>query len=296
MKKVTLACSLLAVALSAQAQVTLYAQDFSNGMPANYQLWNLDSLTPDDPALATMADSAWTVRNITAQGFTGGQAAFSVSWYVGDAGPSDDWMVLPGINVGSNVTMLKWDAMAITSSGTYRDRYQVFISNDSTYNGFSLTAPYFDTQDSGEVVTPTTRMLDLTALGFANERIYIAFRNWTKPYNPPVSVGGNELCIDNIAVTQFMNTQEWGESTFAIKAFPNPAQGSTSISFELQDADDIQVFVYNLRGQVVAHQPARLFQAGAHVLPVNLDGLAPGSYLLSLEGVNGKAVTRILVQ
>lgn len=295
MKKVTLACSLLAAAWSAQAQITLYAQDFSNGMPSNFQLWNLDSLTPDDPALATMEDSAWTVRNITAQGFTGGPAAFSVSWYVGDAGPSDDWMVLPGINVGQGA-MLAWDAMAITSSGTYRDRYQVFISNDSTYNGFSLTAPYFDTQDSGEVVTPVTRMLDLGALGFENERIFIAFRNWTKPYNPPVSVGGNELCVDNIAVTQTLSTQEWGHGVSGLKVYPNPAQGSTQVTFDLQASDDIQIHVFNLRGQVVAHDPLGLLQAGVHTFPVQLQGLAAGAYLISVEGAQGKVVTRILVQ
>ena len=151
----TLFAAFLFSGLSSQI---VFEEYFDNGMPAAVVLENLDELTPDDPDLATMADSAWTVRNVSAQGFGGGSgsnAAFSVSWYVGDEGPSDDWMILPGVDVG-NDPYLSWTGMAITSSGDFRDQYQVFVvSEGQDIANFFLAAPIFDTGQTGEDIEET---------------------------------------------------------------------------------------------------------------------------------------------
>jgi hypothetical protein len=169
-------------------EAQLFFDDFEDNNLEGYTLYNLDGLTPDDPDLDTMADSAWTVRFISSQGWETGYSAFSVSWYVGDEGPSDDWLITPAIEIGEGA-ILEWDAMAITSSGDFRDRYEVFISNSPELDDLGLLAPEFTMGDTGEVDFPIHRVLDLGALGFANETIYVAFRNNTQPFNPDDPIG-----------------------------------------------------------------------------------------------------------
>ena len=173
----------------ASAQI-LYSEDFESGFPTDIVLANLDGLTPDDPDLVTMADSAWTVRFISTQSFgngVGSNGAFSVSWYQGDEGPSNDWMILPAVTLGSD-PYLSWTAMAITSSGDFRDQYQVFVATGGqTIDDFITAAPVFDTGSMGEEIEETAHVIPLG--DYANETVYIAFRNFTQPYDSSQPTG-----------------------------------------------------------------------------------------------------------
>ncbi len=292
---VVLCCGLL----SAQAQGT-YLENFENGMPADYHLVNLDGLTPDDPDLATLADSAWTTRFISSQGWTNGNAAFSVSWYQNDAGPSNDWMVTPAISIGANA-VLTWDAMAITSSGDFRDRYQVFIGTDTAISSFSALAPVYDTGDTGEVVIPVARMIDLAANGYQNQTIHIAFRNFTQPYNSSEPVGpgngGNELAIDNIQVTDVVGVEEALSRNFtSLDIFPQPANDAVRVRLALEKPEDLMVHIYNLHGQVVAKEVLGRFAQGEQETHLDISQLAPGSYLMHFFGDNSRGTQRLVIQ
>ncbi|MFN3951444.1 MAG: T9SS type A sorting domain-containing protein [Thermaurantimonas sp.] len=261
----------------------VYFENFENGMPSNYILRNLDGLTPDDPGLATMKDSAWTVRLITSQGWPHNLSAFSVSWYVNDQGPSDDWMILPAITIGPNA-ILKWAAMAITSSGIYRDRYQIFISEDTSIASFAANPPVFDTSDSGEVAAPVNRQIDLASKGWANKTIHIAFRNWTKPYNPPVSQGGNELAIDNIEVINSSTGLSEISNLKGLSVFPNPVADFAKIQFSIERADDLKVYILDLGGKVVKQYTLGSIQPGTNEAVLDVSDLKAGVYFLSIEG------------
>lgn len=261
----------------------VYFENFENGMPSTYILRNLDGLTPDDPGLATMKDSAWTVRLITSQGWPHNLSAFSVSWYVNDQGPSDDWMILPAITIGPNA-ILKWAAMAITSSGIYRDRYQIFFSEDTSIASFAANPPVFDTSDSGEVASPVNRQIDLASKGWANKTIHIAFRNWTKPYNPPISQGGNELAIDNIEVINSSTGLSEISNLEGLNIYPNPAVDQVKIEFSIEKADDLNVFILDLGGKAVKHHKLGVMQPGRCEAIIDLRDLKAGVYFLSIEG------------
>lgn len=291
MKKVYALAIFMAIGAVASAQ-QVYFENFENGMPSNYILRNLDGLTPDDPGLATMADSAWTVRLITAQGWPHNLSAFSVSWYVNDQGPSDDWMILPPITIGPNA-ILKWAAMAITSSGIYRDRYQIFISEDTSIASFAANPPVFDTSDSGEVAAPVNRQIDLAAKGWTNKTIRIAFRNWTKPYNPPVSVGGNELAIDNIEVINSNVGLSEISNLKGLNVYPNPAADRIRVAFSLEKADDLKVYILDLGGKVVKYIPIGVLDAGSQEATLDIADLKAGVYFLSIEGRGTAASQKI---
>ena len=113
---VQLVCvAVMLATLSATAQETI-VYDFEDGvMPESFTLINRDMLVPNQPEDAGFADTAWMVIE---SGLLESFAALSISWYVNDAGPADDWMILPKISVTEN-SMLSWTAISTTSSGNF---------------------------------------------------------------------------------------------------------------------------------------------------------------------------------
>lgn len=292
-------CILAVLFFSAQSQI-IFEEYFDDGMPETFVLENLDGLVPDDPSLATMADSAWTVRFISTQGFGGGvgsNAAFSVSWYVNDEGPSDDWMILPGIELGSD-PYLQWSAMAITSSGTFRDRYQVFVVTEGQeIENFFLSAPLFDTGEEGENIEETFRSLELS--DFAGQTVYIAFRNFTQPYNPSLPSapgnGGNELAVDNIVVSDGpVSVQEVTHEHIRVRTWPQPA--SEQLRFELpMDVTQLSWSLYDLTGRMVASNDARQFHPANTPVRLDVAHLPTGNYILNIVADDQIASTPVLI-
>ena len=119
--------AVLLATVSASAQETII-YDFEDGeMPEEFTLINRDMLVPNEPDDAGFADTAWMVIE---SGLLESFAALSISWYVNDDGPADDWMILPKITVTDN-SMLSWTAISTTSSGDFPDSYQVLINAGS---------------------------------------------------------------------------------------------------------------------------------------------------------------------
>lgn len=298
MKAILLLCALCLTQTLLLAQGT-YLEDFENGMPADYHLVNLDGLTPDNPGLVNLTDSAWTTRNVTAQGWPHGNSAFSVSWYQNDTGPSNDWMVTPAIAIGANA-LLSWDAMAITSSGDYRDRYQVYIGTDTAIASYAALTPVYDTGDTGEVAVPVSRMIDLAANGFQNQSIHIAFRNFTEPFNSNEPIGpgngGNELAIDNIQVTDVVAVSEALAQNFQSLAIsPNPARDHVQLHFELAHPTELTLQIYDIQGQEIQSLELGRFGRGKQEKELHLTALAPGNYLLHFRGEGTYATQKLIL-
>lgn len=296
MKKVYFIAMMFA-AISLQAQ-TYFFDDFESNSLDGYTLFNLDQLVPDDPDLINMADSAWTIKTITSQGWTHGLSAFSVSWYVNDAGPSDDWLITPAITVGE-AAVLSWNAMAITSSGSFRDQYQVFVATAATLEAFSEAAPIFDTGSVGELATPQSRSINLSELGYTNQTIYIAFRNWTQPFTSGSpggnGNGGNELCIDNIRVEGVSSIANRTQNTGQVNVYPNPAGGDfVNISIELLESDAINVRLIDINGKEVFTTNMGTLVTGTHLIQPGIDALPTGKYLIQITGTKTYLVKELI--
>ncbi|MBK7410827.1 MAG: choice-of-anchor J domain-containing protein [Saprospirales bacterium] len=259
MKKVLPICMMVSFLLSSLPSFSqvLFNEDFENGWTEGFTMINVDGLTPDDPDLVGLADSAWSVRYITQAGWNS-NVGFSVSWYLNDEGPSNDWMILPAVNLGNN-TVLSWVGMAITSSGNYRDRYQVAISTGGpVIEDFEQNALLFDTGEMGEEITPQSRMINLADAGYANQTVYLAFRNFTAPYNPDLPSGpgngGNELMIDDIGVEVLSSTSESLLQAIDLQVSPNPAQDHIRVSYVQTESGSATVTVRDLFGRTYLQQ------------------------------------------
>lgn len=68
-----------------------------------------------------------------------------------------------------------------------------------------------------------------------------------------------------------------------LQLFPNPSNGLFQLKITLDDAEQIEVEVINLLGSVLKKEAHKLV-SGDHSLPINLDQLPAGTYLIRVRG------------
>jgi hypothetical protein len=70
--------------------------------------------------------------------------------------------------------------------------------------------------------------------------------------------------------------------TRLIGAYPNPCSTNTTIRFELQKAEKVNISICNLVGQALGTLTDQSYPAGNHELKCNISNLSPGSYIVKL--------------
>lgn len=76
--------------------------------------------------------------------------------------------------------------------------------------------------------------------------------------------------------------------------YPNPATDNITISYNLDEASDVQLRVYNVLGEIVKSQFMSNVEAGVHNYSVNLDDMPMGIYLFSLNTKQGLKTARVV--
>ena len=77
--------------------------------------------------------------------------------------------------------------------------------------------------------------------------------------------------------------------------YPNPFNPSTRIDFTLPRQAEVQVAVYNLRGEMVAELVNGRLAAGSHQLTFNAEGLASGIYIYTIRSGEFAAAKRMVL-
>lgn len=83
-----------------------------------------------------------------------------------------------------------------------------------------------------------------------------------------------------------------------LQLWPNPASASSEVSlaFSLDEPMALQVSVLSVNGRQVLDLGSRLYPAGLNVAALPLDGLAPGLYLVLLQGDGATGLARLVVR
>ncbi|MCB0535420.1 MAG: T9SS type A sorting domain-containing protein [Saprospiraceae bacterium] len=84
------------------------------------------------------------------------------------------------------------------------------------------------------------------------------------------------------------------EITRNILAYPNPANGQATLSFDLQSLSQANLYLVNMMGQKFEVFTNQQFFQGNNQIEVNLNGFAPGIYMYQLEA-DGKAFVGKLI-
>lgn len=179
---------------------TLFYENFDGlqVFPSDWVLVNSDGLTPDNPAIASLKDSAFIVTPST---FFKGSIAMGVSFYNPEGG-ADDWMILPAIELGDS-SELRWEAMSLTTTGNYPDDYQIRVSTTTQDVPGCLANPIlFRVNDEEWRETATAipgkgiQKRKISLKRYAGQTVYIAFRLVTP------TPGGDRIAFDEITVIE----------------------------------------------------------------------------------------------
>ena len=83
-----------------------------------------------------------------------------------------------------------------------------------------------------------------------------------------------------------------------LRLWPNPAPAASEVSlaFNLDEPACLQVSVLSVNGCQVLDLGARVYPAGQNIIALPLDGLAPGFYLVLLQGDDHAGVARLVVR
>lgn len=242
--------ALFATGLSAQANL-IYSEDFSGGMPAEYNLVNKDGKTVASNLSWFPAGAAWAV----VPGSFAGEAAVSVSWYTTPAA-SDDWMITGGIAIpnkmsNDNKILLTWFAKA--QDPQYPDGYEVYISTtgnkpeDFTTKLFSVAA-----ENSAGI----TRSVDLSS--YANQTVYLAFRN--------NSFDMFVLVVDDIRIAE-VAPNEVSAVRVTNRGY-NP-QGNNNLSLLVQNEGSAAITSMTLEYSIDGGAPVTADVTGLNIAPLS---------------------------
>lgn len=154
---------------SAEAAVTEISCNFSNGIPADWQLIDADgnTLSKDVQKFGFRQGDAWVPFLIEEEN---NAVASSTSWY-SPSGTSSDWMILPALDVLPGAT-ISWRSKA--ADRRFRDGLAVYVSTSaSTPDEFLKQQPLFSV--AGEENAWASHSISLKE--FEGKSVRIAFVN-----------------------------------------------------------------------------------------------------------------------
>jgi hypothetical protein len=93
---------------------------------------------------------------------------------------------------------------------------------------------------------------------------------------------------ETVSIAQNPNTQP--SRTQLAQNYPNPFNPTTNIRFDLADASDVKITIYDLAGRSLQTVYSGFLPSGSHSVTFNGSGLASGTYMYILETSRGKDV------
>jgi hypothetical protein len=106
---------------------------------------------------------------------------------------------------------------------------------------------------------------------------------------------GYELIIYGEPATQLSGNVMLPLETILISSHPNPFNPETTISFDLPEASQVTLSIYNLQGQVVAELLSGAMNAGHHATMWDALGYPSGTYIYRLTSDQGSVSGKMLL-
>ncbi|MEZ4985520.1 MAG: T9SS type A sorting domain-containing protein [Saprospiraceae bacterium] len=222
----------------------------------NFYQWNPAGATPDD---ASMTYQKIDLTNAVSPKLSFDRA--SASW-IGDGVSGDRLQVLVSTDCAASFEVV-WDASGATLN----------------------TAPAQDPFYVPSAAHWVTEEIDMGA--YAGQVVNVRFR--------AISAWGNNLFLDNINLSDVVGTTELTEVA-ELTMFPNPVKDVMTVRFDLAEATQLNVEVFNAMGQRVQVLGTQSYVAGNNQLTVDAKELANGVYFLRMFNADRELNRRFVVQ
>ena len=216
----------------------------------------------------------------------------ATSWFV-TPGQASNWIEFGPVHVPASGGTLMWMHNYIDVS--MRDGYEVKV-NTTGLSAVNYTAPAIfsvsdndpgTANDTGNAITKVWYPRQASVNAYAGQDIYIAVHH----------NANNQYVFEftNLMLVEASSTGIHEGTGLVIGAnTPNPASGSTTITYKIPKAGSVTFSVTDLAGKAVYRQELGAQSAGGHYLHLNTRSFADGMYLYHFE-VDGQRYTRKLV-
>lgn len=266
--------SVLLLQCSPTLAQSFYKQGFEEGMPQDFILINADGLIPAQEKDSLFEENAWIVIESE---LMSSRAAMSLSWYRNEEGPTDDWMVLPMMEIGSQAKM-EWRAIS-TTFGEFPDSYEVLFAEEtpSLENLSDIQINLILRIEAEEHSSPADREVSLA--DFEGKKGHIVFRN--------ITASGDALLIDDIILSNVellpTHIEKVASMDFDLQLFPNPSTSYSTLQYQLQKPSNVTLKLQNRTGQTVWELKQEKQNEGIYQLPLAAKTLPKGLYYLKLQ-------------
>jgi hypothetical protein len=197
------------------------------------------------------------------------------------------------LSTATNASTLTFDHAYAEYNNTYVDHLLVEVSTDC---GDTWETIFDKSADDLATAPATTAAFVPTAAQWApNSLDMSAFNGQAEILVRFVGASGfgNNVFVDNVNVTTAVGTQELSLSNFLVA--PNPTNAYAEVRFNLENAQNIDLRVFNAEGALVQSQLLGNLVSGDHRVVLNAATLASGSYRVVLQGSEGLAQTQMIV-
>ena len=180
-----------------------------------------------------------------------------------------------------------------------------FVDVAGTFNGWGGNSMVLDDSDGDSVYSIT--VLDL----YPEENLEYKFRingSWDDATCEFPAGGPNRTYVvpnTNSVLFHWYNDEEpevgiIGSETlpkvYALRQnYPNPFNPTTTISFDLPEAANVQLVIYNMMGQQVAELKNENMQPGFYKMNFNASHLASGVYIYRIQANNFAAIKKMTI-
>ncbi|MCX6295293.1 MAG: T9SS type A sorting domain-containing protein [Bacteroidetes bacterium] len=204
----------------------------------------------------------------------------ATSWFV-PAGQADNWLEFGPITIPAGGATLKW----FDRFNRYRDGYEVLVSNafSSPLSFSDYTAPAIytladDPYPSATWNTDTTWLLKSAnvPVAYNGQQVTFAFHHNANDQDV--------LRLDEIFVIEAaLGVSEFTNGVKLSQNMPNPTNGVSGISYELEKNASIALNIFDVTGKIVYSQNVGEQGAGVHTIKFNVENLSAGVYYYSLN-------------
>lgn len=282
------AAMLMAALYPAQAQETIYTQDFEAGHEAIFaEGWKIIGFNGTIENNGVYSSST----SIAAAGFAGktiGGASFAIvngmPSHIQDA---DSATQSPAIELPAGVETLSFRTGSVNISGNANSHYSIYAIEEADVLVTEGNEELKELLDSTEPLDEATiggasSVFTANLSAFAEKTVVLFFRLHE-------TTGNNLLLFDDITITSgTMGTENPLEAQFS--AYPNPVADVLNInSTGSQLIESIKV--YNTAGQLVA---TKIFRAAVESYNLNMADMPSGLYLVKMVSGKDIAVKRVM--
>lgn len=216
----------------------------------------------------------------------------------GTQGAIDEFYIEP-VDMSSLTTpSLQFKVAHRIYSAAYTERLEVLVSSDcgatwsNVYNKSGSTLASVAGASTSAFTPSATQWrsecIDLSSFAGQN-KVFVKFK-CTNDY-------GNNVWVDDINISNTPCVTGVAENTNikGLSMFPNPANTTANINFELTDKQEVSVNVYNSLGALVYTENKGTLAAGQQNIILNTEAYANGIYMVELIAGDKKTVSRLSV-